>query len=63
MNDPKFVAGDVVIAVVGGRQMTVQGYTSDGRVVCRWFQALSLASNSNQLQEAAFSEAVLKKVD
>jgi uncharacterized protein YodC (DUF2158 family) len=57
MSDQKFAAGDVVQSTVGGRKMTVHGYDQFGNVVCRWFDS------SGQLQDAIFSEAVLKKVD
>lgn len=51
----KFEPGDVVQAVVGGRQMTVTRYDDRGNVVCRWFVG-------NDLDQATFTEAVLKKV-
>ena len=56
MIDQKFVAGDVVQSTVGGRKLTVMRYDDFGRVVCRWFVGA-------RLEQACFSEAVLRKVD
>jgi len=54
---PTFILGDVVQATVDGRRMTVVRYDDFGNVVCRWFDA------AKQLQEASFTESVLRKVD
>ena len=56
MSAPKFWPGDVVIAVVGGRKMTVHRYDVHGNVICKWFVG-------SDLEQATFSEAVLRKVD
>ena len=52
-----FEPGDVVQAVIDGRKMTVVIGLDTGQVICQWLD------RNQQLQQASFNAARLRKVD
>lgn len=62
MTNRKFEPGDVVQAVIDGREMTVLTYDALGNVVCRWFDRLQAEGAPRRLQQATFAESRLTKI-
>ena len=56
MSDSQFKAGDVVKLRSGGPKMTVNGQSSDGSIICIWFEG-------HNPKRDVFAAESLKKVE
>lgn len=58
MTEEKFKIGDIVILISGSPEMTVEGYNSNGKVACSFWNEFNY-----QFQKNDFIEGTLIKVD